>query len=147
MTMAKTLEEVLARLPEAERRAVEAEAAEIIQREMTLRDMRKARDLTQKTMATLMGVSQESISQLEQRSDALISTLSSYVSAMGGTLKLTAEFPEREPVIIKSFSLLATDAPPVPMTGTPTRGSKKRATGEAVRRSPSRPRGRRPAAG
>jgi hypothetical protein len=41
---------------------------------------------------------QEGISRLEKRSDMLISTLSKYVTAMGGTLKLMATFPNRPPV-------------------------------------------------
>jgi hypothetical protein len=51
-------------------------------------------------MAELMGVEQENVSRLERRADLLLSTLSSYVAAMGGKLRLIAEFPERRPVAI-----------------------------------------------
>lgn len=51
-------------------------------------------------MAELMGVEQENVSRLERHADLLLSTLSSYVSAMGGKLRLVAEFPDRHPVVI-----------------------------------------------
>jgi hypothetical protein len=37
---------------------------------------------------------------LERRADLLLSTLSSYVAAMGGRLRLIAESPNRHPVAI-----------------------------------------------
>ncbi|NGZ26071.1 MAG: transcriptional regulator, partial [Magnetococcales bacterium] len=37
----------------------------------------------------------------------LISTLSSYVEAMGGTLRLVAEFPDRPPVMLAGLKSLA----------------------------------------
>jgi hypothetical protein len=47
--------------------------------------------------AALMGVEQENVARLERRADFLLSTLSSYVAAMGGKLRLVAEFPNRRP--------------------------------------------------
>ena len=55
-------------------------------------------------MAELLGVKQENISRMERRADLLLSTMSSYIEAMGGKLKLVAEFPERSPVVIKNLS-------------------------------------------
>lgn len=84
-----------------ERRArVEARTRTLIDQELTLRDLRHAEQLTQERMAELMGVEQENVSRLERRADLLLSTLSSYVSAMGGRLRLVAEFPDRQPVAI-----------------------------------------------
>ena len=83
-----------------ERAKVAARTAELIEEELTLRDLRQARRLTQERMAALMGVEQENVSRLERRADLLLSTLSSYVAAMGGTLRLVAEFPDRRPVAI-----------------------------------------------
>ncbi len=58
-------------------------------------------------MAELLGVKQENISRMERRADLLLSTMSSYIEAMGGKLKLVAEFPERSPVVIKNLSDIA----------------------------------------
>lgn len=83
-----------------ERAAVAARTQELIAEELTLRDLRQAQNLTQERMAELMGVEQESVSRLERRADLLLSTLSSYVAAMGGRLRLVAEFPDRQPVAV-----------------------------------------------
>ncbi|MEH2059264.1 MAG: helix-turn-helix domain-containing protein [Nostoc sp.] len=73
---------------------------------MTLRDVRKARELTQERMAELLGIRQDSISKLEKRTDLLLSTLRSYLNAMGGSLQLIVEFPDRPPVVITGLAEL-----------------------------------------
>jgi hypothetical protein len=40
------------------------------------------------------------VSRQERRADLLLSTLGSYVAAMGGKLRLVAEFPNQHPVAI-----------------------------------------------
>src|SRR5262249_49725862 len=113
--MAKSLEEVLSAFTPEQRARVEARAEELIEEELTLRDLRQAQHLTQERMAELLGVEQGNVSRLERRADLLLSTLASYVAAMGGKLRLIAEFPNRKPVAItlsgasgKSMLLLAT---------------------------------------
>ncbi len=98
--MTVSLEDVMKRFTPEQRAQVEARTAELIEEEMTLRDLRHAQHLTQERMAELMGVEQENVSRLERRADLLLSTLSSYVAAMGGKLRLIAEFPNRHPVAI-----------------------------------------------
>ena len=96
--MALDVEDVIAGLDPAERRKVEAMAAELIAEEMTLRELRKARALTQASVARELGIGQDAISRLEKRSDLLLSTLRRTVEAMGGSLSLVARFPDRPPV-------------------------------------------------
>ena len=104
-------EDFVAGLPVDERAAIDARAVELIAEHLTLRDLRKAHDLTQERMALLLGVAQENISRLEQRTDMLLSTLASYVKAMGGELKLVVAFPDRQPVQLTSFAeIFARDA-------------------------------------
>jgi hypothetical protein len=55
-------------------------------------------------MARTLGVTQDSISRLEKRSDLLLSTLRKTVEAMGGSLSLVAEFPDRAPVILSGIA-------------------------------------------
>ena len=89
----------------AERLArVEARARQLIAEQMTLRDLRKARALTQVRLAQTLGIGQEHVSRLEQKSDMLLSTLASYVRAMGGDLRLLAQFPDRPPVQIANLA-------------------------------------------
>lgn len=98
--MAKNLDHVLSSLP-ADRRAKIAErAAELA----TLKDLRLAMHKTQVELADVLHIGQESVSRLEQRSDMLLSTLRSYVEAMGGKLELVARFPNRPPVVIDHLS-------------------------------------------
>ena len=57
-------------------------------------------------MAESLKIRQDSVSRLEKRSDLLLSTLRSYVNAMGGELKLIAEFPDRPAVVLKGIAEL-----------------------------------------
>ena len=101
-----TLREELESLPASRRKRIEETAAALIAEEMTLRDLRKARNQTQARVAERLGINQENVSRLEQRSDLLISTLSGYVEAMGGKLNLVAEFPDRPPVTLTGIAAL-----------------------------------------
>jgi len=99
----KSLKDVMNTLPEERRAKVEARAGELIAEEMTLRDLRKAQDLTQERMAELLGVGQDNISRLENRTDMLLSTLRSYVAAMGGSLDMVVRFPDRPAVTLSKL--------------------------------------------
>ena len=99
----KDLAHVMNTLVDERRARVEARAAELIAVEMTLRDLRKARDLTQARMAERLGVGQDNISRLEGRADMLLSTLRSYVQAMGGDLDVVVRFPDRPDVSVSGL--------------------------------------------
>ena len=73
--------------------------------EMPLHELRRARALTQWDMAKMLKVNQPAVSKLEQRADVYVSSLRSYIEAVGVKLKIVAEFPEGE-VAITSFSQL-----------------------------------------
>jgi DNA-binding XRE family transcriptional regulator len=105
--MARTLNDVIKGLPLDQQQEIEVQAARLIEDEMTLRDLRKAHDLTQERVAEALHISQDGVSRIEKRSDFLLSTLSSYIEAMGGTLRLIAEFPDRKPVLLSSLTGLS----------------------------------------
>ncbi len=71
--------------------------------EMPLHELRRARALTQQDLAQTLKVNQPAIAKLEQRADVYVSSLRSYIEAMGGKLKIVAEFPEGE-VAITNFA-------------------------------------------
>ncbi len=96
--MARNINDVIKSLPAARRRAIEKRAAELIAEEMTLQELRRAREITQVKMAKKLGIAQKQISEIEKRTDMHISTLRRSIEAMGGTLALVAEFPDRKPV-------------------------------------------------
>ena len=102
--MAVSINDKIKNLSAAQRKKVEARAAQLIAEEMTLRELRRARKLTQVRVARTLGVTQDSVSRLEKRSDLLLSTLRKTVEAMGGTLSLVAEFPDRPPVLLSGIA-------------------------------------------
>ncbi|MDX9974462.1 MAG: helix-turn-helix transcriptional regulator [FCB group bacterium] len=91
-------------LSPAQRRKVETRAAQLVAEEMTLRELRHARKLTQARLAKTLGISQDSVSRLEKRSDILLSTLRKTIEGMGGSLSLVAQFPDREPVVLSGIA-------------------------------------------
>jgi transcriptional regulator with XRE-family HTH domain len=72
----------------------------------TLNQLREARNLTQASLATVLGVNQGSVSKMEKRTDMYVSTLRSFIQAMGGQLQIKAVFPEGE-VEIEQFKNVA----------------------------------------
>ncbi|TPW26622.1 helix-turn-helix domain-containing protein [Pararhizobium mangrovi] len=88
-----TLEEKLAALPAERRKRIEAESERIRQAYLTLKELRKARTMTQARLAEELHVNQVSIAKLEKRSDLLLSTLRGYVEGLGGELDLVVRFP------------------------------------------------------
>lgn len=105
--MGKTLKDRLDKLPASRRAKIEARADELFGEEMSLKDLRKARQMTQQRMAELLGIGQDGISRIEKRSDLLISTLRNYIARMGGELELVARFPDRPPVLLQDLAELS----------------------------------------
>src|SRR5438067_9441433 len=101
--MPVNVKETIRKLSPAEHKKVEERAAEIRAEQMSLRDLRKARKLTQARVAKALGVTQDSVSRLEKRSDLLLSTLRKTVKAMGGDVRIIAEFPDRAPVLLSEL--------------------------------------------
>jgi len=103
MTMPTNVDDIIRKLSPARRKKVDSRAAQLIAEEMTLRELRHARKLTQVRVAKALGITQDSVSRLEKRSDLLLSTLRKTVEAMGGNLSLIAEFPDRAPVVLSGI--------------------------------------------
>jgi predicted transcriptional regulator len=59
-----------------------------------LAELRRARELSQVTLAELLEASQSEVSKIEHRTDLYVSTLRRYVEAMGGELDIVARFPD-----------------------------------------------------
>src|SRR5258707_10818645 len=102
--MTVNVNDKIKRLGPAQRKKVEARATELVAEEMTLRELRRARKLTQVRMAKALGITQDSVSRLEKRSDLLLSTLRKTIEAMGGNLSLVAEFPDHAPVVLAGIA-------------------------------------------
>ena len=91
--MAKNFTELRKQMtPERQARA-RARTAELLA-EMPLNELRAARKQTQTQLAEVLHVNQAAVSKLERRADMYISTLRSYIKAMGGDLDIVAKFPD-----------------------------------------------------
>ena len=73
--------------------AARARAKKVIE-EMPLYQLRNAREMTQARLAEVLEMDQGNISKLEKRTDMYLSTLRSYIEAMGGALEIRAVFPD-----------------------------------------------------
>ncbi len=103
-----TLKQRMKELSPVRRKKIEDRAARLVAEEMTLQELRKARKLTQVRMAKALRISQEGVSRLEKRTDLLLSTLRKSVEALGGSLSLIAEFPDRAPVVLSGIAGVGT---------------------------------------
>lgn len=89
----KSFSTLVAKMPRASQDRV-AEKAQVLRREMALRELRTALELSQEQLAEILKVDQGAISRLERKTDMMLHTLRRFVEAMGGTLELHARFPE-----------------------------------------------------
>jgi len=85
-------------LAEAFRRATDAV--------LKLAEMRAEQGVTDEELSHALEVSQERLSQVEHKTDLYLSTVESYVRALGGELRLCAVFPDGQEIPL--------DAPAVP---------------------------------
>jgi DNA-binding transcriptional regulator YiaG len=116
----------ISKLNSIQRKKVEERAAELTAEELSLRDLRRARKLTQARVAKALGVTQDSVSRMEQRSDLLISTLRKTVKAMGGEVRIVAMFPDRAPVEVTALSKEERPRKPSRVTASPRRKGGRR---------------------
>jgi predicted transcriptional regulator len=94
---ARKFSELLDRMPPKQRERVEKKKRAIL-RDIVEEDLRGVRDLVAKTQADLavaLEVSQGNISDAEQRTDHLVSTVRRYVEALGGRLEVVAVFGDQ----------------------------------------------------
>ena len=99
--MAKSFNELKEKMSPQRREQIE-DRAQAILISMALQELRQARHLTQQELANILNVNQAALSKMENQADIRISTLRRLLAAMGGTLKIVAEFPEGE-IVINQF--------------------------------------------
>jgi DNA-binding XRE family transcriptional regulator len=106
--MARNFNELRAKMDPERRARVEQRVKQVL-KSMPLEGLRDARELTQVQLAQVLNVSQGAVSKVERRTDMYISTLRSYVRAIGGDLQIRAVFPEGD-VLIDQFEDLSLDS-------------------------------------
>lgn len=99
--MGRTLEDVIAALPEARQRRIEARLDQLVDEVDSLGELRRVAGKAQADIAEALNIKQPSVSKIERQADMYLSTLKSYVEAMGGELDLIVRLPERAPLRIE----------------------------------------------
>ena len=82
--------DIKARIKPETHARMEAEAQRLSD-DLHLSQLRKARGLTQETMAELLGVSQAEVSKMERRTELYVGTLRKFIEAMNGELVIAAD--------------------------------------------------------
>jgi transcriptional regulator with XRE-family HTH domain len=77
-----------------EQRSRAAAKAAALREEMTLAELRQARELTQEALGETLNVGQTAIAKMEKRTDMYVGNLRRFIEAMGGELDITARFPD-----------------------------------------------------
>lgn len=99
--MARPFKELEDKMSPRARAAAEVKA-NLMLAEMPMQELRQAKHLSQERMAEIMETKQANVSQIERRTDMYVSTLRSYIEAMGGQLKIVAHFPDGD-IAINQF--------------------------------------------
>jgi transcriptional regulator with XRE-family HTH domain len=102
MAKARNFSELEAKMSPERRAAVAARVKET-RENMSLDQLRAARELTQEHLAEILRIKQASVSKMERRTDMYIGTLAKFIEAMGGQLEIRAIFPDGS-VRITQFS-------------------------------------------
>ena len=93
--MGRNLNQIIAELPPERQERIEARYQELRQEVEGLRDLRLIAGKAQADIATALKIKQPSVSKIEKQADMYLSTLRSYVEAVGGKLELVVKLPKR----------------------------------------------------
>lgn len=104
--MAKPFKHLVTKMsPEAQKQVKERSEAMLLA--LNLQELRqRCTELTQEDVAELLDVTQAYVSKFERRGDMLLSTLYSYIRALGGELEIRARVPGHGEVRVTQFEHL-----------------------------------------
>ena len=108
--MGRSLEDVIGALPEERRRRVGMRFEELKDEVKSLGELRRAAGKAQAQIAAALRIKQPSVSKIEKQADMYVSTLRSYVEAIGGQLDLIVRLPSRRPFRIERLGDVAAAA-------------------------------------
>ena len=92
--LSKELQAEFDGLTGTQKEQVEARYQELKEEYLTLQQLRQRKNVTQKDLASLLGIEQANVSRMERRKDMRLSTLNEYIEALGGSLQINAVFPD-----------------------------------------------------
>jgi hypothetical protein len=109
--MGRTLDQVIAELPPERRTRIEARYQELKQEVEGLRELRELAGKAQADVASALNIKQPSVSKVEKQADMYLSTLRSYVEAVGGKLELIVKLPSRPALRLDHLGDVTLDQP------------------------------------
>jgi len=104
--MAILMDDYIAKLPKEEQEKIKIMSEQLMAEQATLQELRKALCRSQTEIAEKLHIKQAAVSKIEKRTDMYVSTLRSFIEAMGGSLEIVAKFPNGQPVRINQFENL-----------------------------------------
>lgn len=110
--MGRTIDEVIAELPEDSQRRIDARYQELKQEVESLRQLRQVAGKAQADIAAALKIRQPSVSKIERQADMYLSTLRSYVQAIGGELELVVHLPSRPALHLHGLGDILPEAKP-----------------------------------
>ncbi|WP_440640788.1 XRE family transcriptional regulator [Bradyrhizobium sp. PUT101] len=110
--MGRKLDEIIARLPRDGQDQIEARFVDPEEGVEGLRKLRQLAGKAQDDIATALNIKQPSVSKIEKQTDMYLSTLRSYVEAIGGKLELTVKLPARPALRLHNLGDIAVKAAP-----------------------------------
>jgi DNA-binding XRE family transcriptional regulator len=113
-------------LPTERRDRVEARYRELKDEVESLRQLRKVAGKAQADIAAALHIKQPSVSKIENQADMYLSTLRSYIEAIGGELELIVRLPSRPAMRLRHLGDMfatpqATTRPRAARSGPPKR--------------------------
>ncbi len=96
--MGRTLDQVIAEFPPERRERIDARYRELKQEVEGLRELREIAGKAQLDVAAALHIKQPSVSKIEKQTDMYLSTLRSYIEAIGGELEMVVKLPARPPI-------------------------------------------------
>lgn len=105
--MAKPFKHLTKKMSVTSQAKIKEKTKQMLQ-DMPLQELRQALHMSQEKLAEILSTKQANISRMERRTDMFISTLRSYIEAMGGKLDIIARFPEGD-IHINQFTTIDTD--------------------------------------
>ena len=113
--MGRTLGEMIDALPKQRRERVDAQYRKLRDDVESLREIRKVAGKAQADIAAALKIKQPSVSKIEKQTDMYLSTLRSYVEAIGGKLDLVVRLPSRRAMHLNRLGeVLGDSAKPAP---------------------------------
>jgi DNA-binding XRE family transcriptional regulator len=101
--MGRTLDQIIAELPVEQQEKIEARYQALKQEVEGLRALRLIAGKAQADIAATLNIKQPSVSKIEKQADMYLSTLRSYVEAVGGELELHIKLPAHPLLKLRSL--------------------------------------------